>query len=450
GINAHPAVKAISPQAPMTDVWMGDDFFHNGAFRQTYGFDYVQEMEAQKTDVRVDSRTDTFAQFLQEGNFANAARDAGMSSLPTARAFLEHPEYSRFWQAMAVERALHRVEVPTLEVGGTWDQEDMWGTQAQYAALHPLDTGHQVFLVLGPWNHGGWSGIGAGATLGPLQFGQATGDAYRRNVEAPFFEWYLKDRPGFDVRGVMSFRTGENRWQQYAAWPPQPRDAATRLYLTASHGVALQAPAGEGAVSYRADPAQPVPYLSRPIYSTYGSGSRWSTWMLEDQRFATSRADVAVFRSEVLDHDVTVTGDVTADLFAATTGSDADWVVKLMDVYPKDAPEPLPDYQLMIAGEIFRGRYVRSFEHPTPLVPGKVTEFRWSLHAVDHTFLKGHRIMVEVQSSWFPLYDRNPQTFVKNIMSAPAKAYRAQTQTIECSAQYPSHLELNVTPASLP
>jgi uncharacterized protein len=443
GIGAHPAVKAISPQAPMTNVWLGDDFFHNGAFRETYGFDYVQQLEAQKTDARVVSKEDMFNFFLRNGNFERAAKSAGMAKLPTAKIFLTQPSYTKFWQDMAVETHLTKVEVPTLEVGGWWDQEDMWGPQAEYAALEPHDSEHEVFMVLGPWNHGGWDETAR--HLGALDFGAATGDEYRKTIEAPFFEKYLKGRQGFDLKDVASFRTGVNQWERYDAWPPKAGFHEAKVYLTEGSGLSFVAPQGGGvAGSYVADPANPVPYRNRPIQATYENGSKWRTWLVEDQRFVSGRKDLVNFSTPVLEKDVTVTGDVMADIFASTTGSDADWVVKLIDVYPDDAPAPMAGYQLMIADEIFRGRYVKSFEIPEALTPGKVTEFKWSLHGADHTFLKGHRIMVEVQSSWFPLYDRNPQTFVPNIMTAPAKAYKAETQTIYGSAQYPSHLELSV------
>jgi putative CocE/NonD family hydrolase len=446
GIDAHPAVKAISPQAPMTDVWMGDDFFHNGAFRQSYGFDYVQQMEAQKTDVRVDLKQDMFDFFLDYGNFAGAAAAAHMTDLPTAHAFLAQPEYTKFWRDMAVEGRLVDVHVPVLEVGGYWDQEDMWGTQAEYAALKQHDATHQVFLVLGPWKHGGWQNDDSGlvSSFGGLEFVEATGTEFRATMEAPFFEKYLKGRPGFDLSNTASFRTGVDRWERYDTWPPATGYSAASLYLEPDGVLSFTAPADaeDGvAATYVSDPADPVPYRHRPIQSTYAWESKWSTWLVEDQRFVTGRKDVASFTMPALDHDVTVTGEVMADLFAATTGSDADWVVKLIDVYPDDAPGHCAGYQLMVADEIFRGRYLKSFEHPEALTPGAVTEFKWSLHGVDHTFLKGHRILAEVQSSWFPLYDRNPQTFVPNIMSAAKKAYKAETMTIYGSAKYPSRLE---------
>ncbi len=345
GIDAHPAVKAISPQAPMTDVWMGDDFFHNGAFRQTYGFDYVQQMEAQKTDVRVESRQDTYDFFLAHTNFAGAAAAAKIERLPTARAFLTQPAYTPFWQAMAVERHLARVAVPTLLVGGTWDQEDMWGTQAEYAALAPHDPGHQLFLVLGPWFHGSWLGDGRAirTNWGTLDAGEPTADDLRRNVEAPFFERYLKDRPGFSLASVASFRTGANQWEFYSSWPPAEGTSSAKVYLEAGRRLSFDSPVAahdEVAATWVSDPDDPIPYRHRPIQSTYARDSQWYTWLAEDQRFATTRNDVAVFTLPPLDRDVSITGDVIADLFASTTGSDADWVVKLIDVYPDSAPAP--------------------------------------------------------------------------------------------------------------
>ncbi len=458
GIDANSAVKAISPQAPMTDIWLGDDFFHNGAFRESYGFDYVQQLEAQKTDARVSSKEDQYDFFLEHVNFAGAAESAGMSKLPTAEKFLTQPTYTKFWQAMAVEPHLRKPEVPTLEVGGYWDQEDMWGTQAEYAALRAHDmfgvaeakasnakAEHKVFMVLGPWNHGGWAGGPGdqlGGKFGTVTFGgQKTGESYRANLEAPFFEFYLKGKPGFDLKDTASFRTGENRWHRYEVWPPKVGFREERAYLEPEGKLSFTAPTGAyevKAAAYVADPANPVPYRHRPVQSTYGERSTWRTWLVEDQRFVSDRKDLANFETPVLSGEVTVTGDVVADLFAATTGTDSDWVVKLMDVYPDGG------YQLMVAEEILRGRYRKSFTEPEPVKPGEVAEYKWSLHGVDHTFLKGHRMMVEVQSSWFPLYDRNPQTYVENIMTAPAAAYKAETVSIYGSAKYPSHLDLPV------
>lgn len=453
GVDAHPAVKAISPQAPMTDVWMGDDFFHNGAFRETYGFDYVQQLEAQKTDARVSSPEDQYTFFLGHVNFAGAAASAGMTNLPTAQKFLKEPTYTKFWQDMAVQRRLGKPEVPTLEVGGYWDQEDMWGPQAEYAALRPNekpdDPQHRVFLVLGPWNHGGWARGLDNELVSPwggIHFGdQNTGPYYRSHFESPFFEFYLKGRPGFDLADTASFRTGENAWHRYPVWPPIDGFRTVNAYLAADKLLTSAAPSGSyeaHAADYVADPADPIPYRHRPIQSTYGQGSTWRTWLVENQDFVSGRKDLANFETPVLPADTTVTGDVTADLFAATTGTDSDWIVKLIDV------DPSTGYQGMVAEEILRGRYRHSFTAPEPVKPSEVNEYKWSLHGVDHTFLKGHRLMVEVQSSWFPLYDRNPQTYAPNIMTAPASAYRAETITIYGSPKYPSHVVLPMAAGS--
>jgi hypothetical protein len=336
-------------------------------------------------------------------------------------------------------------------VGGYWDQEDMWGTQAEYAALRPNekpnDPLHKVFLVLGPWNHGGWSrgpGDQLGGKFGTVSFGgQKTGAYYRAQIEAPFFEFYLKGKPGFDLEDTASFRSGENAWHRYAMWPPKAGFHMQRAYLVPEKQLSFTAPNGKydaKAAVYVSDPADPIPYRHRPVQSTYGEGSTWRTWLVEDQSFVSDRKDLAKFSTPVLQSDLTVTGDVVADLFAATTGTDTDWIVKLMDVYPDDGPSP--GYQLMVAEEILRGRYRNSFTNPQPVKPGEIVEYKWSLHGADHTFLKGHRMMVEVQSSWFPLYDRNPQMYVENIMTAPESAYHAETVSIYGSAKYPSHLEL--------
>ena len=449
GIDAHPAVKAVSPQAPMTDVWMGDDFFHNGAFRETYGYDYVLGMESSKDTTFRKMDEDAYDYFLSAGSYERAAKKGGVAELPTGKAFLAHPAYDSFWQAMAVQPRLTRVEVPTLEVGGWWDQEDMWGTQAEYAALKPHDAQHQVFMVLGPWNHGEWAQTTR--HLGALDFGSATTDSFRRDFEAPFFARYLKDEKGFDLKDTATFQTGSDRWMRYAVWPPKQGIAKRQMYLTKGGGLSFERPGDAGAfASYVSDPANPVPYRQRPIQATYAPGSKWRTWLVEDQRFVTGRPDVATWSTPALEHDVTVTGDVVADLFAATTGGDADWVVKLIDVYPDGTQADaagqgrMAGFQLMIADEIFRGRYRESFEHPHAIQANAVEEYTWSLHGVDHVFLKGHRILVEAQSTWFPLYDRNPQTYAKSIMTAPEKSYKPETETIYESAQYPSHLELPV------
>ncbi len=442
GIDPNPAVKAISPQAPMTDVWLGDDFFHNGAFRETYGYDYVLGMESSKENAFGKLNEDAYTYFLKAGSATAAGEEGGLTKLPTWQAFLQNPTYDQFWRSRAVQTHLTQVTVPTLEVGGYWDQEDMWGPQEQYAVLKPHDIKHEVFLVLGPWNHGEW--VRTTRHLGVVDFGSATGDWFRSEIEAPFFAYYLKGQPGFDLKDVASFQSGTDRWMSYDEWPP--KDSVDRnLYLAANGTLTFTKPSDPKAYTqYVSDPADPVNYRKRPIEATYApTGSRWYAWLAQDQRPYDQRSDVAVWETPVLSKDVTVTGNVIADLLASTSGTDSDWVVKLIDAYPPDAKEKQMDnYQLMIAEEIFRGRYRTSFEHPDAIPANKVEEYKYSLHAADHVFLKGHRIMVQVQSTWFPLYDRNPQTFVPNIMTANPADYVKATQKIFAG----SHLILPVAP----
>jgi uncharacterized protein len=482
GIDPHPAVKAISPQAPMVDVWMGDDFFHNGAFRETYGYDYTLGMESSKENAFSKLDEDAYDFFLRSGSFEAAAKHDGVDKLPTAVAFLKHPTYDEFWRSRAVEWHLDQVAVPTLFVGGFWDQEDMFGPQEAYSKLEPHDSHHENFLVIGPWNHGQWGGTTR--HLGAIQFGEPTTDEFRERYQAPFFAYYLKDEAGFSLKDTATFESGGNRWREYTHWPPV-ENKLQNFYLSADGSLVLsasQTPKASkrksGAVNYReyiSDPANPVPYRHRPIQATYAQGSQWYNWMAEDQRFVSERPDVATWTTPPLDRDITVAGDVIADLFASTSGTDSDWVVKLIDEYPDSVvpvtpgsssadsgslaatsgpgrPGPTPalpnaqpnmaGYQLIINAEIFRGRYRKSFGDPQAIPANTILEYRFSLHAADHTFLKGHRIEVQVQSTWFPLYDRNPQKFVHNIMTASADDFSKSTQRI-----YPaSHLILPVAP----
>jgi len=457
GIDPHPAVRAISPQAPMTDVWIGDDFFHNGAFRQTYGYDYVIGMESSKENTFNKLDEDAYTFFLHAGSFAAAGKLSDATDLPTWHAFLDHPSYDAFWQSRAVQPHLTTVAVPTLEVGGWWDQEDLWGPQEEYAALEPHNEpgnpAHRVYMVLGPWRHGGWSQTTR--HLGDVNFGESVGDEFRRQIEAPFFAYYLKDQPGFDLANTATYQTGSERWMHYNQWPP--KNVTTRaLYLDADGALTFTKPADPNTFrGWTSDPADPVPYRRRPIEATYApGGSGWYTWLVQDQTFLNGRKDVATWQTPPLDHDVTVTGNVIADLMASTSGTDSDWIVKLIDVFP-DSPapsachepcfsiDPGPDvkpagFELMIADEIFRGRYRTSLSHPEPIPANTPEEYKFSLHAVDHVFLKGHRIMVQVQSSWFPLYDRNPQTFVPSIMTAQPADYKPAEQHIYAE----SHIEL--------
>ena len=449
GIDPHPAVKAISPQAPMIDVWIGDDFFHNGAFRQTYGYDYVLGMEGDTSLNGVsygkdkDGRpVDGYNFFLERGNFARDVKNSGADLLPTWKLFLDHPAYDSNWSSRAVENALNTVAVPTLSVGGYYDQEDMYGPQEEYAKLEPHDANHQNFLVLGPWRHGYWSS--PNWSLGNLDYGEPVGTEFRARIEAPFFAHYLKDEPGFTLKNTASFQTGSNTWQYYSQFPPR-ESRPTSLYLAAAGLLSWSSSTTSATAPYLSDPANPVPYRHRPIQPTYSDGSQWYNWLTEDQRFVTTRNDVAVFKLPVLAQNLTVTGEVVADIFASTTGSDNDLVVKLIDQYPDDDPDPsMRGYQLLTNAEIFRGRYLSGYDHPTALAPGSIHEYKFSLHDVDHVFKAGHTVMVEIQSTWFPLYDRNPQTFVPNIMKAKLSSYKPATITIYSGPSHASALELPV------
>jgi putative CocE/NonD family hydrolase len=449
GIDPHPAVKAISPQAPMIDVGLADDFFHNGAFRQSYGYDYALELETGKEDAEVDygkdrdgKPRDGFDYFLERGSFAEDVKRSGSKLLPTWKLFLEHPAYDAVWTARAVERSLNSVAVPTLTVGGYYDQEDMWGPQEEYARLEAHDASHSNFLVLGPWRHGSWNS--SLRHLGSLDYTEPIGKEFRSRIEAPFFAHYLKDEPGFDLEDTASFQSGSNRWMRYPHFPPQEVQP-TPMHLLGDGKLGWSEPAGAAKTEYLSDPANPVPYRHRPIQPTYGPESLWRPWLTEDQSFVEGRKDVAVWKLPVLKKDLILTGEVEADIFAATTGSDTDLVVKLIDRYPDDDPDPaMRGYELMTNAEIFRGRYLEGFDKPTPLRPGSIHEYRFSLHAVDRVFKAGHTVTVEVQSTWFPLYDRNPQTFVPNIMTAKPTDYKAATISVYSGPDRDSILQLPV------
>jgi len=454
GIDPHPAVKAISPQAPMIDAWMGDDFFHNGAFRQSYGYDYVFRMESSKLENFHDygkdkdgKPRDGYDFFLERGSFAEEVKQSGSRVLPTWQRFLEHPAYDQVWRSRGVQYSLHAVTVPTLSVGGYYDQEDMFGPQIEYATLEPHDKKHQNFLVLGPWRHGYWAT--SARYLGSLDFNEPTGKEFRTRFEAKFFAHYLKDAPGtnasgFDLVDTASFQTGSNTWKFYSHFPPKD-SRLTRLHLEGDGRLAWTSSSTPAATAYLSDPANPVPYLHRPIQETYSEGSRWYNWLTEDQRFVTSRKDVAVWKLPVQKTDLVLTGEVFADIYASTTGTDNDMVAKLIDQYPADDPDPkMRGYQLMTNAEIFRGRYLGSFEHPSPLKAGSIREYKFSLHDIDHVFKAGHTVMVEIQSTWFPLYDRNPQTFVPNIMTAQPADYKPATITIYSGEGHDSTLQAPV------
>ncbi len=452
-INPHPALKAVSEQACMGDVFLGDDFFHNGAFRLSYGFEYSAELETSNEDYSFPfDRFDLYDWYLRLGPLSNANARYFHGTIPTWNDFIAHNSYDDFWKRHALAYGLKEPTVPNLNVAGWWDQEDFYGPMTTYARLEKVDTKNLNYLVVGPWNHGGW-GRGPGSSLGAIPFGSDTGAYFRQKIEAPWFAYWLKEKGALPLKEALLFQTGSDIWTAFDSWPP--REAQTRsLYFRESGKLSFDAPqtnAAEAFDSYLSDPAHPVPYRHRPVDMTYPEDhpGSWYTWLVEDQRFADNRPDVATWQTEELNEDFTLAGQVTAKLFASTTGSDSDWVVKLIDVYPEKYPQDweLSGFELMIADEIFRGRFRNSLEKPEPITPEKITPFAIDLHGANHVFKKGHRIMVQVQSTWFPLYDRNPQKFVLNIFEAKESDYQKATQHIYRMKSFPSRVELSVIPA---
>jgi putative CocE/NonD family hydrolase len=453
-INPHPALKAASEQACMGDTYLGDDFFHNGAFRLSYAFEYTPLLEKNNENYSFAfDRFDLYQWYLGLGVLANANAEYFHGSIPTWNAFVAHPNYDEFWKRHAVAYGLKEPTVPNMNVAGWWDQEDFYGPMATYQRLEKLDKKNLNYLVAGPWNHGGW-GHSAGQALGEIPFGSETGVYFRRSIEAPWFAFWLKDKGRLPLKEALLFQTGSETWTPFDSWPP--REAALRnLYFHEDGKLSFDAPqtaAADAFDSYVSDPAHPVPYRHRPVDMTYPRDhpGGWYTWLVEDQRFVDERPDVLTWQTNALSTDVTLSGQVTAKLFASTTGSDSDWVVKLIDVYPETNAQNwrLNGFELMIADEIFRGRFRKSFEKPEPITPNEVTPFTIDLHTANHVFNKGHRIMVQVQSTWFPLYDRNPQKFVPNIFEAKETDYQQATQRIYRSKKFPSSVEISLLPTS--
>lgn len=434
-VNPHPALKVSVPMNPMVDGWRGDDWFHNGAFRQQ-GMSYIYDQEATRAnDVKWwTSHFDDYDMFMEAGSAGELGRRRGLEQIGFWRKLLEHPSYDAWWQDQAVDKILaaQPLKVPVMLVHSLWDQEDIYGDIAVYKAIKPKDTNNdKVFLVLGPWHHG--QEIREGSALGAVKFNSDTALTFRQEILRPFLDHYLKDGPKPDIASVMAFETGTNRWQRLSAWPagcargcvihPLP------FYLRAGSKASFEeAKSGEaGYDEYVSDPAKPVPYRSRPI-----DGTSWSRWLVDDQRETSGRPDVAVFTSDILNAPVKISGEPIVNLIASTSGTDADWVVKVIDLYPDEvAGQPnMGGYQLMISADILRGRYRESLSEAKPIATNVPLLYRFALPTANHVFLPGHRIMVQVQSSWFPLYDRNPQTFVPNIFWAKPGDYRKANQRI--------------------
>ena len=456
--NPHPALKAASEQASPADMFLGDDFHHNGAFRLSYGMEYSALVEAEKEsnfNFQFD-RADTYEWYLRLGPLANVNKSYYHGKIAAWNDFVEHPSYDGFWRAQATATWLHGTTVPVQNVAGWWDQEDFYGPLKTYEILQQSGSQKLNYLVVGPWNHGGWF-RGSGTHLGDISFGSATGDYFRAHVMAPWFRYWLHGEGTLPSSKVLAFETGLNEWKTYTAWPP-PNTTATRLYMSSARSLTFEKPQQNTSAfdSYISDPANPVPYRPRPIAPTY-PGPGWPKWLVQDQRFVDHRPDVLTWETGPLAKDIRVTGDIMADFFASTSGTDSDWIVKLIDVQPENATSAIPaqpgeparsvdigGYQLIIADEVFRGRFLHGFEKPAPLPANQVLEYNLDLHTNDHVFQKGHKIMVQIQSTWFPLIDRNPQKFVENIFAAKDSDYTSAEQRIYHSAAYPSSIILPV------
>jgi putative CocE/NonD family hydrolase len=451
----HPALKVAVPMNPMVDGWMGDDWFHYGAFRQQ-NMPYMYDQEASReSDVKWwTSHFDDYDTYMAAGSAGELGRQRGLEQVGFWRKILAHPAYDAFWRDQAVDLLLagQPLTVPVMLVHGLWDQEDIYGDIAVYEAIEPKDTDNDtVFLVLGPWNHG--QQIHDGSSLGPLKFGSDTALTFRREVLAPFLARYLKDdAPAADVPPVVAYETGTNTWRKLTAWPSGCAEGceieATPLYLGAGLGLGFASPGAddENFDEYVSDPAKPVPYRARPIQPVgyEDEGLNWPEWLVDDQREASGRPDVLVYTSDVLTEPVKISGQPIANLIASTSGTDSDWVVKLIDVYPAQvAGQPkMGGYQLMISADVFRGRYRENLETAAPIAANQPLLYRFDLPTANHVFLPGHRIMVQIQSSWFPLYDRNPQTFVPNIFWAQPEDYQKATQRVYHAPGKESFIEL--------
>jgi len=462
-LHPHPALKAMSEQASPVDQWMNDDDHRYGALRESYDIEYaVMEQSDKNKNTHFEFETyDTYQWYLDLGPLSNINAKYLHGSIPYWNSTIDHPDYDDFWKKEAWVRQLHASTVPNLNVAGFWDQEDPWGPWQIFRHAEENDPQHTNFIVAGPWYHGEWQSP-KGDSIGLIPFGgHETAREFRENIEAPFFRYYLHDKGEKPSWQASTFQSGSNSWHTYPVWPPKEAKS-TNLYLQADGTLSFTAPAAKNAYrEYVSDPANPVPYRQRPISPTYPGGD-WRTWEVADQRFVDHRPDVLSFVSAPLDHDLTVTGPLAAELFASTSGTDSDFMVKLIDVYPEDAqkdawhldegPKPgqyaqsLNGYELPVAMEVRRGRYLTSYEHPQPLTANKPTEWKIPLRDHDHVFLKGHRIMVQIQSTWFPVIDRNPQKFVPSIYKATASDFVSATQRVYCAAELPSHIVLPVMP----
>ncbi|WP_348048466.1 CocE/NonD family hydrolase [Mucilaginibacter sp.] len=452
--NAHPALKAVSPQAPVTEWFIGDDFHHNGAFFQMDAFAFLTSFGVPRPKPITNTefkngikyiQHDNYKFYLELGALPNFKKKYLGDSVKFWNEMMDHPNYDAFWQGMNIQPHLKNITPAVMTVGGFFDAEDCYGALHTYQSLEKQNPqSHKNMLVMGPWFHGGWE-RGDGETFGDQNFGQKTSVWFRENVELPFFNYYLKDKGSMDLPEATIFITGQNQWHKFDTWPPK-NTSEKNLYLQANGKLSFTAPkAVKSFDEYVSDPATPVPYQDGV------QEKRTREYMIDDQRFASRRPDVKTYQTEVLTDDLTLTGPVMADVFASTTGTDADFVVKLIDVFPENFPNPVPNpknvtlggYQMLVRGEVFRGRFRKSFSKPEAFIPGKVTEVKYALPDVAHTFKKGHRIMIQVQNSWFPLVDRNPQKFV-DIYKAKDSDFQKATIKIFHNVAAPSSVKVTV------
>lgn len=448
-LDAHPALKAFMPAAPPSDMWIGDDFHHNGAFRLIYTFDWIAQSAQPRTgpterrNRRFNYGTrDGYQFFLDIGPITNVNKKYFHNSIPTWNEYIKHGDYDEYWQKRNCLKYLNNIAQPTLIVAAWFDAEDFYGPMSAYCTIEKNNPKNKTSLVVGPWLHGGWLNMD-GDSLGKIQFGEKTGDYFRKTIELPFYQYYLKDKGELKLPEALVFETGSNQWKSYDQWPPRGT-SEKNIYLKADGQLSfskLTKESNNNYDSYISDPHNPVPW------STSVQNNQGHLWMVEDQRFAAKRPDVLVYQSDILTEDITIAGPIIADLFVSTTGTDADWVVKLIDVYPKDAPNEMGDYQMLLAGEVLRCKYRTSFSDPEPMIPDKVTEISFDLRDRHHCFRKGHKIMVQIQSTWFPVIDRNPQIFV-DIYNAKEEDFQIATHKVYRSKKYPSSLKVRVLNSS--